>query len=84
MSTPVLTNLRQSLPETKTEGLVPRYVAPLFEEHPHVDVAWLLPNSWHTPVYIGVDYPLDVLAGSVLGIVVALPPRLPNPPVPRP
>jgi heptosyltransferase-2 len=37
MSTPVLANLRRELPKTKIDLLVPGYVAPLFEEHPHVD-----------------------------------------------
>jgi heptosyltransferase II len=37
MSTPVLANLRQGLPKARLDLLVPRYVAPLFEEHPHVD-----------------------------------------------
>jgi lipopolysaccharide heptosyltransferase II len=37
MSTPVLANLRRGLPKAKIELLVPAYVAPLFEEHPHVD-----------------------------------------------
>jgi heptosyltransferase-2 len=37
MSTPVLANLRQALPKARIDLLVPRYVAPLFEEYPHVD-----------------------------------------------
>jgi heptosyltransferase II len=37
MSTPVLANLRRGLPKARIDLLVPRYVAPLFEEHPHVD-----------------------------------------------
>jgi len=37
MSTPVLANLRQGVPKARIDLLVPRYVAPLFEEYPHVD-----------------------------------------------
>lgn len=37
MSTPALANLRRGLPKAKIDLLVPRYVGPLFEEHPHVD-----------------------------------------------
>jgi heptosyltransferase-2 len=37
MSMPVLANLRRGLPKAKIELVVPAYVAPLFEEHPHLD-----------------------------------------------
>jgi heptosyltransferase-2 len=37
MATPVLANLRRGLPKAKIDLLVPAYVAPLFEDHPHVD-----------------------------------------------
>jgi heptosyltransferase II len=37
MSTPALANLRRELPKAKIDLLVPRTVAPLFEEHPDVD-----------------------------------------------
>jgi heptosyltransferase II len=37
MSTPMLANLRRGLPKAKIDLLVPRYVAPLFEEHPYID-----------------------------------------------
>jgi heptosyltransferase-2 len=37
MATPVLANLRRSLPKAKIDVLVPSPIAPLFEDHPHVD-----------------------------------------------
>jgi heptosyltransferase-2 len=37
MSTPALANLRRGLPTAKIDLLVPRHVAPLFEDHPHID-----------------------------------------------
>jgi heptosyltransferase-2 len=37
MSTPVLTNLRRGLPKAQIDLLVPYHVAPLFEDHPHID-----------------------------------------------
>jgi lipopolysaccharide heptosyltransferase II len=37
MSTPALANLRRGLPKAKIDLLVPRHVAPLFEDHPHID-----------------------------------------------
>jgi heptosyltransferase II len=37
MSTPALANLRRGLPKAKIDLLVPRQVAPLFEDHPHLD-----------------------------------------------
>src|SRR5919108_5556891 len=37
MSTPALANLRRGLPKAKIDLLVPCYVAPLFEDHPHID-----------------------------------------------
>jgi heptosyltransferase II len=37
MSTPALVNLRRGLPKAKIDLLVPHHVAPLFEDHPHID-----------------------------------------------
>jgi heptosyltransferase II len=37
MSTPALANLRRGLPKARIDLLVPRHVAPLFEDHPLVD-----------------------------------------------
>jgi heptosyltransferase II len=37
MSTPALANLRRGLPKAKIDLLVPRHVAPLFEDHPDID-----------------------------------------------
>jgi heptosyltransferase-2 len=37
MSTPALANLRRGLPKATIDLLVPRRVAPLFDDHPHVD-----------------------------------------------
>jgi heptosyltransferase-2 len=37
MSTPVLANLRRGFPKAKIDLLVPRHVAPLFEDHPHIN-----------------------------------------------
>jgi heptosyltransferase-2 len=37
MSTPALANLRRELPKATIDLLVPRTIAPLFEEHPDVD-----------------------------------------------
>jgi heptosyltransferase-2 len=37
MSTPALANLRRELPKAKIDLLIPRHVAPLFEEHPAID-----------------------------------------------
>ena len=37
MSTPLLANLRRALPQARIDFLVPRYMAPLFEEHPAID-----------------------------------------------
>jgi heptosyltransferase II len=37
MSTPALANLRQGLPKATIDLLVPRRVAPLFDDHPHID-----------------------------------------------
>ncbi|HSF33527.1 MAG TPA: lipopolysaccharide heptosyltransferase II [Candidatus Tectomicrobia bacterium] len=37
MSAPVLTNLRRGLPKARIDLLVPRHVAPLFEDYPHID-----------------------------------------------
>ena len=36
MSTPALANLRRDYPRT-IDLLVPRHVAPLFDDHPHID-----------------------------------------------
>lgn len=49
MSTPLLANLRQGLPKVTIDLLVPPHVAPLFEEHPHVDrvLVWHTTRSWH-------------------------------------
>jgi heptosyltransferase-2 len=41
MSTPALANLRRGLPKAKIDLLVPRRVAPLFEDHPHIDRVWI-------------------------------------------
>jgi heptosyltransferase II len=37
MSTPALANLRRGLPKTTIDLLVPRRVAPLFDDHPQID-----------------------------------------------
>jgi heptosyltransferase-2 len=37
MSTPALANLRRGLPKATIDLLVPRHVAPLFDEHPHIN-----------------------------------------------
>jgi heptosyltransferase-2 len=37
MSTPALANLRRGLPKATIDLLVPRHVAPLFDDHPHID-----------------------------------------------
>jgi heptosyltransferase-2 len=37
MSTPALANLRRGLPKARIDLLVPRRVAPLFDDHPHID-----------------------------------------------
>ena len=37
MSTPALANLRRGLPKARIDLLVPRHVAPLFDDHPHID-----------------------------------------------
>jgi heptosyltransferase-2 len=37
MSTPALANLRRELPKAKIDLLVPRHVAPLFDDYPHID-----------------------------------------------
>ena len=37
MSTPALANLRRGLPKARIDLLVPRHVAPLFEDHPQVN-----------------------------------------------
>jgi heptosyltransferase-2 len=37
MSTPALANLRRGLPKATIDLLVPRRVAPLFDDHPHID-----------------------------------------------
>jgi heptosyltransferase II len=37
MSTPALANLRRGLPKATIDLLVPRRVAPLFNDHPHID-----------------------------------------------
>jgi heptosyltransferase II len=37
MSTPALANLRRGFPKAKIDLLVPRHVAPLFEDHPHIN-----------------------------------------------
>jgi heptosyltransferase-2 len=37
MSTPALANLRRGLPKARIDLLVPSRVAPLFDDHPHVD-----------------------------------------------
>jgi lipopolysaccharide heptosyltransferase II len=37
MSTPALANLRRGLPKAKIDLLVSRHVAPLFDDHPHID-----------------------------------------------
>jgi heptosyltransferase II len=49
MSTPALANLRRGLPKTKIDLLVPRSVASLFEEHPHIDRVLIRDDrqAWH-------------------------------------
>ena len=48
MSTPALANLRQGLPKGTIDFLVPPHIAPLFEEHPHVDrvLVWSGERGW--------------------------------------
>jgi len=52
MSTPALANLRRGLPKAKIDLLVPGSVAPLFEDHPHLDRVLIRDDRqpWHTRV----------------------------------